>query len=128
MTLEEIRKKHNLSLILMHGSQVGGKTHAKSDTDVAVVRKNNLEKFDFLELISDLGKFLKVDNVDLVDITHANPLLLFSVAKKSRLLAGTNEDYERLVYLAFHKYADYQPYLKREADFVKERIKTYAQS
>lgn len=128
MNLEDIRKKHHLSLILIHGSQVTGKIHAKSDTDIAVVREKGFEKFDLLALISDLGKFLKTDRVDLVDITHANPLLLFAVAKKSKLLAGNNKDYKKLVYLAFHKYADYQPYLKKEALFVKERIKTYAQS
>ena len=128
MTLEEIRKKHNLSLILMHGSQVTGKIHTNSDTDVAVVRKNTSESFDFLALTADLSNYLKTDRVDLVDVTHANPLLLFAVTRKSKLLAGTDNDYEKLIYLAFHKYADYQPYLKREAKFVKERIKTYAQS
>ena len=34
MNFEEIRQKHNLSLILMHGSQVTGKTHSKSDFDM----------------------------------------------------------------------------------------------
>ncbi len=126
MTLEEIRKKHKLSLILMHGSQVTGKIHAKSDTDIAIVRKNDSSNFDLLALTADLTNYLKTNGVDLVDITHANPLLLFAVAKKSKLLAGTNEDYENLIYRAFHKYSDYLPYLKREADFVKERISTYA--
>ena len=106
MTLEEIRKKHKLSLILMHGSQVTGKIHAKSDTDIAIVRKNDSSNFDLLALTADLTNYLKT--------------------KKSKLLAGTNEDYENLIYRAFHKYSDYLPYLKREADFVKERISTYA--
>ena len=126
MNLEDIRKKHNLSLILMHGSRVSGKTHPKSDTDIAVVRKKGFERFDLLALIADLVKFLKTDRVDVVDITHANPLLLFAVARKSKLLAGSQKDYDKFKLLAFHRYSDYQPYFKMEAEFVRERIAAYA--
>lgn len=128
MTLEEIRKKHNLSLILMHGSQVTGKTHAKSDTDIAVMQKDGSRKIDLLGLYGDFAQILKTDSVDIVNLTHANPLLLFTVARKSKLLAGSQKDFDKFKLLAFHRYSDYQPYLKMEAEFVRERIATYAQS
>ena len=57
MTIEEIRFKHNLSLILMYGSQVTGKIHSKSDFDIAVFRDNG-QKYDMLELLLDLKIFL----------------------------------------------------------------------
>lgn len=118
--MEDILKKHNLSLIMMHGSQVTGKTHDKSDIDIAVMPKKNR---DFkLGLYGDLSKYFKFDNVDIVNLKTANPLLAFCVARKSKLLAGKKTDYDAFVKLAFHKYSDYQPYLKMEADFVKERI------
>ncbi|MFH1863624.1 MAG: nucleotidyltransferase domain-containing protein [bacterium] len=123
--MDNLAKKHNLSLILLHGSCVTGKIHGKSDTDVAVVRKNPNIKLNYLALISDLTKKLKADDIDLVDITHANPLLMYAVMRKSKLISGKKEAYEKMLNIAFHKYSDYLPYLKREEEFVKERINSY---
>ena len=120
--------KYGLSLIILHGSQVGGMTHAKSDTDVAVLKKDRSKKFNYLSLLHDLSKKLNTGRVDITDLGTANPLLLYAVMRKSRLLAGKKSDYEKLMYLAFHKYSDYLPYLKKEADFVKERIAGYAKN
>lgn len=126
MDMEEIRKKHNLLLILMHGSQISGKTHFESDTDIAFVRKSTNLNINFLELLADITNLLKKNKVDLVDITHANPLLMFAVTSKSKLLAGNQKDYDALFHKAYNLYSDYLPYLKMEADFVKERINNYA--
>lgn len=123
--MDSLAKKHNLSLILLHGSRVTGEIHDKSDVDIAVVRKNPNKKLKLLALISDLTKKLKADNVDLVDITHANPLLMYAVMRKSKLISGEKEAYEKMLNLAFHKYSDYLPYLKREEEFIKERINSY---
>jgi len=128
MNLEDIRKKHNLSLILMHGSRVSGKTHPKSDTDIAVMQKDGSRKIDLLDLYGNFAKIFKTSSVDIVNLTHANPLLLFTVARKSKLLAGSQKDYNKFKLLAFHRYSDYQPYLKMEAEFVRERIAAYAQN
>jgi predicted nucleotidyltransferase len=126
MTLEEIRKKHNLSLILIHGSQVTGKIHAKSDTDIAVMQKDGGKDLDLFSLYGNFAKIFKTDKIDIVNLTRANPLLLFTVARKSKLLAGSQKDYDKFKLLAFHKYSDYQPYFKMESDFIKERITAYA--
>jgi predicted nucleotidyltransferase len=111
INLEEIRVKYNLSLIIMHGSQITGKTHLKSDLDIAVVRNNNSE-IDFLGLLFDLKKFFNTDKIDITDITFADPLLLFAVTQKSRLLAGDVSTYKSLERLSFFKYSDYGYFLK----------------
>lgn len=127
MDLDQIQQKHNLSLIIMHGSQVTGKTHTKSDVDIAVVR-NNEKKFDLLDLILDLKKYFKTDKIDVIDITHADPLLLFSVIQKSKLLSGDTINFKSLEESAFFKYSDYIPYLKMESDFIMERLNKYAKN
>jgi hypothetical protein len=126
--MEEIRKKYNLSLILLHGSQVTGKLHSESDMDIAVVRKDINRELDLLGLIFDLTKELNNKKIDIVDITNTNPLLFFAVMKNSKLLSGEVSDYDRIKLAAFHKYSDYAPYFRREADFVKERILSYVQN
>ena len=123
-SLDKIRIKHNLSLILLHGSQVDEKLHKKSDIDIAVTKKSE-QKLNLLALIKDLANTLGTDSVDLSDITHAEPLFLFSVARNSRLLSGSVADHDSLIRLAFHKYSDYLPYLKKEKEYVEKRIKSY---
>lgn len=127
MNCEEIRLKHNLSLIIMHGSQVTGKTHSKSDYDIAVVRNNKKENLNLLELITDLESQFK-GFIDISDITFADPLFLFAVIKKCKLLAGDIKDFKSLERLSFFKYSDYIPYLKMESDFITERINSYAKN
>lgn len=125
MNLSQIQQKHDLSLIIMHGSQVTGKTHSKSDVDIAVVR-NNESEFDLFELILDLKNYFKTDRIDLTDITHADPLLLFSVVRKAKLLAGNSTTFSSLERTAFFKYADYIPYLDMEGKMIANKINNYA--
>lgn len=126
--MDNILKKYNLSLILLHGSRVTGKTHQKSDVDIAVLQKNKKHSLDIPSLYGELTRKYDSDNVDIVNLTHANPLLASLVARKSKLVAGKRSDYEEFLRLAFHKYSDYKPYLQKEAEFVKERINSYANS
>lgn len=125
MNYNDILKKHNLSFIVMHGSRVTGKTHAKSDFDIAVLQKNKDAKLDLLGLYADLATVLKKDRIDVTNLTHANPLLAQNVSLKSKILAGSKKEYEKFTLSAFHKYSDYLPYFKKEAEFVKERLNTY---
>ncbi len=123
--LDEIRKRHNLLLILLHGSHVSGKVHVKSDVDIAIVRKDDRQKLKLLELIKDLSATLETDKIDVSDLTHADPLFLYSVVIKSKLLSGEKNNYDALLRLAFHKYSDYLPYLEKERELVIEKIKSY---
>ncbi len=123
--LDKIRKKYNLSLILLHGSQVDGKIHPKSDVDIAVVKNDDNQTLKLFEFIKDMSNALKSDRIDVSDLTHGDPLFLYSVAKKSRLISGLERDYSALIKLAYFKYCDYLPFFKKEREFVIERINTY---
>lgn len=120
--LDEIRQKHNLSLILLHGSQTTGMTHAKSDVDIAVLSCDKKQKVKQLELIMDLHEALDTRDVDLTVLDHADPLLLKTVTDKAQLLSGTNMDFFKLKLFAFNRYNDYLPYLKMEANFVRSQL------
>lgn len=123
--LKQVCEKYNLLFILLHGSQVTGKTHPKSDYDIAVFQKDRDKRLDLLSLYSDLAILLKKDKVDITNLTYANPLLAQNVSLKSKLLAGSRKEYDKFCLLTFHKYSDYLPYLKREAKIVKEKLNKY---
>ena len=110
----------------MHGSQVTGKIHGRSDLDIAVMPKKSNTKVDVFKLYGDLSHQFKTDHVDLVNLGTANPLLMYSVARKNKLLAGKIDDFNNFLSQAFCKYNNYKPYLKMEAEFVKERVLSYA--
>ncbi len=121
--LEELRQKHNLRLVLLHGSQVDGHTHKDSDMDIAVLSEDPQKGFDLLELIGDLTDLFHSDKIDVSNLNRANPLLLFNATLKGELLAGKQADYEALKLLAFKRFHDYKPYFELEHNFVRERTK-----
>lgn len=121
--LEQIRKKYGLELILLYGSQVTGKLHTESDVDVGIVRRQQANRVDLPGLIYEFAQYFGTDRVDIADLTHANPLLIFAATKQARLLAGREEDFASLQLKAFKRYCDYLPYLKREQEFVQESLK-----
>lgn len=123
--LNAIRAKHGLRLILLHGSQVDGPRHAESDIDVAVLRDPDKPSFRYLKLIDDLIEAFDSDRIDLVDLTHADPLLLHAVTTHCELLSGKAADLAQLTRLAFLRYGDYIAYLKEEEEFVRRRLANY---
>ncbi|MBP9669777.1 nucleotidyltransferase domain-containing protein [Candidatus Woesebacteria bacterium] len=120
--LDQIRQKYDLGLILLHGSQVSGDTHAKSDVDIAVLSKDRSKNLDSYVLTSDLNEVFGVDSVDVTVLNHANPLLLKTVTDNAKLLSGTTTELFKLKLKAFHAYNDYLPYLKMESDFVRSQL------
>lgn len=112
--MDDILDKYGLLLIILHGSRVGGMIHAQSDTDIAILKKDLSKKFKYLSFLHDLSKKLNTDRIDITDAGTANPLLLYTVMRKSKLLAGEKSDYEKLMYLAFQKYLVLMPRIDRE--------------
>ncbi|MEK7119687.1 MAG: nucleotidyltransferase domain-containing protein [Patescibacteria group bacterium] len=123
--LDALCKKHHLLLMLLHGSQVDGPRHSKSDIDVGVTREPHKPAFRCVDLVSDLMEIFHSDRIDLVDLTHADPLLLFAVMRRAHLLAGDTRIFDHLEQKAFHRYNDYQRYFTEERQFVKNRLASY---
>jgi len=49
--LDVVRKRYNLSLVILFGSQVDGRVHPKSDLDIAVVRNDQSLELNLIRLI-----------------------------------------------------------------------------
>jgi len=110
-SFEEIRdrlaplfKDGGLQLVLAFGSVVSQRVHKHSDIDLAFLFDRPV---DILGLTNRVIRLLRTDNVDVVDLKRASPILRFSAAKYGRLL------YERLpgvfnefYSLAFRRYMD----------------------
>ena len=117
--LDSIRKKYKIRLILAFGSQIRGIVHRESDLDLGVLYEEEQKP---LEVALDLQKVFPHHEVDLVNLNRADPLLLNEVNKECRLLAGDETDYHNFRTHAFHRYQDYKPYLRMEAQLNARRL------
>ncbi len=99
-----IFQREGLRLVILFGSAASGKIHKKSDIDIAFLFDKPV---DILELTNTVIRLLHTNNVDVVDLRRASPLLKFSVVKKGRLLyekvPGMLNEFSSLV---FRMYVD----------------------
>jgi predicted nucleotidyltransferase len=111
LTIEVIKEKllplfgeKGLRLVVLFGSVAKGKVHKKSDIDIAFLFD---KPADVLTLTNKVIQILHTDNVDIVDLFHASPLLKFSVAKTGVPLFEKNQgEFNLFKALAFKIYID----------------------
>ena len=117
--LDTIRKKYKSRLILAFGSRIRGIVHQDSDLDIGVLYEDEQKPLD---VAVELQKAFPDFEVDLVNLNRADPLLLNEVNKECQLLAGDETDYHYFRIHAFHRYQDYKPYLRMEAQLNSRRL------
>ncbi len=121
--LRQLAERHELTLIALHGSVARGEERPDSDLDLAVRRAGGpIPPETWLELVSDLQQALPGRPVDLVDLATANPLLLKKIFEIARPLVAAPGAFEGEGLRAFHRYGDYQPYLRLEREAVRRRL------
>jgi predicted nucleotidyltransferase len=125
INLTKIAKKHKLSLILMFGSYVSGKTHPKSDLDIAILSKSELDLDEHLKLYGELSGVFSHKELDLISLNHADPLLLKQILTNCKLLYGSNRACVELKIYAFKRYCDYKIYFDLEKKFVYQFMENF---
>jgi predicted nucleotidyltransferase len=127
--LEAIAHKHRARLILRFGSTVSGKTHARSDIDIAVLLdRPDLSLRDRAELLHDLQSLFTDGDVDLVILNRADPLLLKQVGHRCVRLYGSEREFQRFRLLAFKRYQDHGRYLEMERRYVERMFQEFSGS
>lgn len=130
--LNRIGKKHKLELLVLHGSQANGKTHAMSDFDIGVLRKTDLEMSEYSDLLNDLCSFFRVkeDKIDIAELKNASSLLLKEVADHGLVLyQKTPQSFVEFYLIAYKKYIDDRKIYELEDEYLKNRYlkgKVYA--
>src|SRR3989338_7178859 len=89
-------KKYAVTAAYLFGSQASGKTHSKSDTDIAVRFGKDLSLQKKLELIAKLSKIFQ-NEVDLLDLEISPLPVQFRVYQARKLLYAQNPKQEVLL-------------------------------
>ena len=101
--LAPLFRRADLRLVILFGSVGTGAPHARSDVDLAVLGDQPL---DLVEMTNAVIQLTHLNDVDLVDLLHAPPLLAMEVARHGRLLYRREPgDYAQFCSLAYRRYA-----------------------
>ena len=85
--IKKLAQKYGLSLVVLFGSQVTGRTHKESDVDFAFTADKYISPRETAEIIFDFTRCLKIGaNIELVNLKNASPLLLKQIAMNSLLM------------------------------------------
>jgi uncharacterized protein len=93
-----------LQLLLLFGSLATGKGHGRSDVDVGFLFDGPV---DILDLTNKVTRILGSDNVEVVDLRRASPLLRFAAARKGIVLYERDPGlFSRFYSLSYRMYVD----------------------
>jgi uncharacterized protein len=116
--LATIFKDRKVVIAYLFGSQAKGESGPLSDIDIAVYFDESVandDRFDLrLEVLGELIDLFKTDDVDLVVLNDAPPLLAHRVLKEGRVLFATDEE-RRIEFevRAVLEYLDWKPYVEK---------------
>jgi predicted nucleotidyltransferase len=121
--LEELCSRRGVALAIAFGSRVRGQPRADSDLDLGLL-------FDgppaMLELQFELQPLFPGIELDLACLNRADPLFLNEINRNCQLLHGSPERYQEFRRLAFHRYQDFRPYLRYEAETNRRHLEQLA--
>jgi len=119
MLADFFQRQAEIEIAYIFGSIARGTESALSDIDIAILiddQQINEDKFRYgykAEILADLMKILKTNNVDLVILNEANTLLRHRVLYHGRLIYSKNEK-KRIEFQTntIDKYIDFKELMK----------------
>lgn len=121
--LEKVFRKYpDIQAAYLFGSTASGKTHAKSDLDLAILPKKSSMREQKLDLLADLAREGFCD-VDLVFLDTKDVVIKFESVRQNRLLYCAKDfDANAFFSLTLRQYFDFVPYLKTQREAYKRRV------
>ena len=123
--LTPLFQRKDLQLLILFGSTIHGIRHRESDIDLAFLFDSPA---NILDLTNQVIRLLHLDQVDVVDLKRASPLLIFSVAQKGQLLYERTPGLFNSFYsLAFRRYVDTRKLRKAQSQAIQMFLETRRQ-
>lgn len=123
--LAPLFEDESLQLVLLFGSALTRNMRKGSDIDLAFLYDGRV---DVVSLTNRILRLLHRDAVDVVDLRSANPLLRFSVARKSRPLYERSPGiFNEFCSLAFRMYVDSKKLRDGQAKVIKDFLESRGQ-
>ena len=121
----KLAKEHNLSLVLLYGSQANGNIRTDSDIDIAVLGTKPISTDDLISLNNDFAQIFKVNEIDIKSLHNTGPLFRYQVMQNSVLLYGRNYDYLTFKSYAFRDYHDSKDLFRLKEVLIRKRMQSF---
>lgn len=121
--MDRLIETYGIRLIYIFGSYAKGNNNEKSDIDIAVLLNNDYNPMDKLELIGELASVLRREDIDLVILNSANPVLRHQVIKYGKLIYMESEDVKvDFEVKVLKEYMDMEPFRKVQMAGIKHWV------
>jgi predicted nucleotidyltransferase len=110
-SLDALRRKFDITLIVAFGSRVKGVPHAQSDLDIGILCAKGFDA----KILGELRAAFPGEDVDVALLNRADPLLLKGVSDFAVLLSGEERDLQEFRMYAFRRYVEHRPFFALEA-------------
>jgi predicted nucleotidyltransferase len=121
--LKALCARHSIALAVAFGSRVRGQARQDSDLDLGLLFDGPA---DVLGLQSELQVLFPGLELDLAILNRADPLFLNEVNRNCQLLCGDPGRFQEFRRTAFHRYQDFRPYLRLEAETNRRHLEQFA--
>lgn len=117
----KICKDFGLSFVVLFGSKATCRKGFKDDYDIGVLAFHRGRKeAKQVELICRFSQLLETDNLDLVILNFAHPLLQYEVAQEAKLLCEVEEgSFDRFRWRAIQSWNDNKKFNNLNMDYIE---------
>ena len=121
--INELVQKYGIKLLYVFGSYAKGSNNKNSDIDIAVLVDDNYKPMYKLNMIGDLTSIFKRDDIDLVILNGASPVLRHQVIKYGKIIYEESLE-EKVIFEAkvLSVYMDMEPFRRTQMEFINERL------
>lgn len=88
---ENVGKAHGLDLLAIYGSLAKDRMGPLSDIDVAFLKSGRTTMGELTAILGDLQALLEREDIDITDLSEANPLLKMCILKDSIFVYSSSE-------------------------------------
>ena len=125
--MAELAKKHNLSLVVLFGSQATGHTHKMSDIDVGYISGQEIDYGKSYEITIELCQIFKNRDVELVNIDNVSPSHKKQISDTGIVLFEENSMvYDLYKMYALREYIDTKPLRLYRKAYINNFLEKYA--
>jgi len=122
--VKKIAREFSLELLLLFGSRADGTAYKTSDFDVAYLSKKKLSLKEESKLVLSLSRYFESEDIDLVNLSQASPLLFYAIFMNCRVLYEKKPlTFDRLRAYSFKKYVETQPLYEEKFARLKASLK-----
>ena len=120
--LAALCRKHNIQLLVLHGSQAKGNARDKSDIDIGILSQVKLDLDNQLALLNDFGEIFG-EKFDPVFLNGAEPLISYQVALHGKPLFEEKEGiFQRFKIQVIARYMDSKKFRIMEKIYLKRAV------